>query len=178
MRSSGSAVASLRGAFVGSACGAVSIAAHALGGGTVAPGSSSVTLLLGACALIGALARAFPLRPGLARVMLLLTAGQAIGHLALTAGPGHHHGAHSAAIMLATHMVAIPVGAALIRGAELALRRSASSVRRAVTALCAALAGPPPWAPSCLVASSDPLISPRPLLTSGRGTRGPPVAAR
>lgn len=177
MRSSRSAVASLRGAFVGSACGAVSIAAHALGGGVVAPGSAPITLLLGACALIGTLARALPLRPGLAQVMLLLTAGQAIGHLALTAGPGHQHGSHSAAIMLATHLVAIPAGAVLIQGAELAARRSLSSVRRAVSALCAVLAGPPPWAPSSLVAGSDPLIPPRLLLTSGRGTRGPPAAA-
>ncbi|WP_280478351.1 hypothetical protein [Nocardia cyriacigeorgica] len=175
MCSSGPAAASLRGAFVGSACGAVSIAAHAVGGGAVAPGSSSVTLLLAACALIGVLTRALPLRPGLAQVMVLLTAGQAVGHLALTAGPGHQHGSHSAALMLATHLIAIPIGAVLIRGAELAARRAVSRVHRAVARLCAVLLAPAPSAPNCLVADTDPLIPPRPLLTSGRGTRGPPA---
>ncbi|MFE3442952.1 hypothetical protein ACFXNW_07965 [Nocardia sp. NPDC059180] len=177
MGSSGSAAASLRGAFVGSASGAVSIAAHALGGGVVTPGSSSVPLLLGACALIGVVARALPVRPGIAQVMLLLTTGQAIGHLALTAGPGHHHGSGSAAIMLAAHLLAIPVGALLIHSAELAANRAVSSVHRAMVALRAALTAPPPWAPSSLATSADPLIPPRPLLTSGAWTRGPPAAA-
>ncbi|NEW37397.1 hypothetical protein GV794_24405 [Nocardia cyriacigeorgica] len=167
----------MRGAFVGSASGAVSIAAHALGGGVVTPGSPSVTLLLGACALIGMVARALPVRPGSAQVMLLLTAGQAIGHLALTAAPGHHHGSGSAAIMLVAHLLAIPVGAVLIHGAEQAARRAVSSVHRAVAALCTALAAPPPWAPRSLATSADPLIPPRPLLTSGAGTRGPPASA-
>ncbi len=166
----------MRGAFVGSASGAVSIAAHALGGGVVTLGSSSVTLLLGACALIGVVARALPVRPGVAQVMLLLTAGQAIGHIALTAGHGHHHGSVSVAAMFAAHLVAIPVGAFLIRGAELAARRAVSSVRRAVAILRATLTAPP-WTPSSLVISADPLIPPRPLLASGSGTRGPPATA-
>ncbi|MEV0032509.1 hypothetical protein [Nocardia sp. NPDC050793] len=163
----------LRGAFVGSASGAVSIAAHALGGGVISPEQSSVALLIGACAAVGVLVGSLRTRAGLLELMGLLAVGQGVGHTALTLSPGHHHGAHATALMLLAHLAAIPVGALLIRGAEAAIRRAASSVRRAARVLGAM---PVPALPTvALLAARDAAIPRRLLLASGIGTRGPPV---
>ncbi|MGV9818724.1 hypothetical protein [Nocardia xishanensis] len=163
----------LRGAFVGSASGTVSIAAHALGGGVISPEQSSVALLIGACAAVGVLVGSLRTRAGLLQLMGLLAVGQGIGHTALTLSPGHHHGAHATALMLLAHLAAIPMGALLIRGAEAAVGRAASSVRRAVRVLGAL---PVPALPTVvLVTARDAAIPRKLLLGSGIGTRGPPV---
>ncbi|WP_431965737.1 hypothetical protein [Nocardia sp. bgisy134] len=163
----------LRGAFVGSASGAVSIAAHALGGGVISPEQSSVALLIGACAAVGVLVGSLRTRAGLLELMGLLAVGQAVGHTALTMSPGHHHGAHATALMLLAHLAAIPVGALLIRGAEAAAGRAASSVRRAVRVLGAMPV--PALRAVVLVATRDAVMPRKLLLGSGMGTRGPPV---
>ncbi|WP_309234380.1 hypothetical protein [Nocardia sp. XZ_19_385] len=169
---------SLSGALVGSACGAVSIAAHALGGGVVSLGDSSVALLLGACALIGVVVsvlRRSAAAPGLGELVLLLMAGQAVGHTALTLSPCHQQVSHSAGLMLLAHVLAVPVGALLIRAAELGLARAASSVREAVRALHTRPVAP--HAPFSIVTVVPALTARRLLISSGIGTRGPPAYA-
>ncbi|MEV0246981.1 hypothetical protein AB0H76_10370 [Nocardia sp. NPDC050712] len=169
----------LRGAFIGSASGAVSIAAHALGGGVVAPGDSSIALLLAACGLIGVTVGAprhsgtGARRSGLAELVLLLMAGQAIGHTALTLAPAHQHGSHAGAVMLLAHLVAVPVGALLIRAAELGLTRAAASVRKALRALVTRPARLP--AARASAAAGPVRTARRLLLSSGIGSRGPPA---
>ncbi|MEV6280751.1 hypothetical protein [Nocardia sp. NPDC051832] len=179
-RRPGAPVSSGRGAFVGSAAGAVGIAAHALGGGAVSLGDSSVALLLGACALIGVVVNGFhrarPGRSGAGELALLLIAGQAVGHTALTLAPGHQHTSHSNNLMLLAHALAVPVGALLIRAAEIGLARAASSVRHAVRTLRTRPVAS--HAPSAIVTAVRPTRTARRLLLcSGIGTRGPPAYA-
>ncbi|MFQ6392591.1 hypothetical protein ACLMAJ_04005 [Nocardia sp. KC 131] len=174
MRTPTKAAARLRGAFVGSTSGAVSIAAHALGGGTVSSDQPSLALLLAACALVGAVVASMRVRHAVVEVMTMLAIGQTIGHLALSLSPGHHHNTPTGATMLITHLIAIPVGALLIHGAERAISVAASSAQRAVDVLGA---GPlTPHAPA-FTASPGPVPTPKRLLfSSGIGTRGPPAA--
>lgn len=171
MPASGPTPAHLRGAFVGAASATVSIAAHAAGGGAVTLGCSATALLSAGCALAGALA--LSLRPGHGPVplMALLALGQTIGHTALTAAPGHHHGVIPNAPMLAAHLLAIPVGAVLIHTAERAVRWAVSRLKKVLRGR--AFRGLPcPCAVA--VAESDQRAARRPLLSSGSGTRGPP----
>ncbi|WP_433654135.1 hypothetical protein ACQPW1_25990 [Nocardia sp. CA-128927] len=142
MRTSAEATARLRGAFVGSASGAVSIAAHALGGGTVSPGQSSTGLLIAACTIVGVVVGTRRARFGVSEVMVLLAIGQAAGHVALTMSPGHHHSTGMTSVMVAAHLAAIPIGAVLIRGAEIALVRAISAADRAVRVLATRPAAP------------------------------------
>ncbi|RBO94185.1 hypothetical protein DFR74_102608 [Nocardia puris] len=159
---------------MGASSGAVSVAAHALGGGVVAPGESSAALLIGACAAVGMVVGSLRTRNGLLELMALLALGQAVAHTALTLPPEHHHGTHATSVMLLAHLAAIPVGAILIRGAETALARIASSVRRVVRALAASGAPVVPLAVAPLAPGTRPAAR-HLLLSSGLGTRGPPV---
>ncbi len=165
-------MARVRGAFVGSASGAVSIAAHAVGGGTVSATQSPLVLLIAACTGVGVLVGVRRNRYGVAEIMGLLAIGQAVGHLALTAAPGHQHSAGMSAVMLGAHLAAIPLGAALIRGAELAVVRALSAANQAVRVLHTAPA--PPFEPAYAIPLGS-LTTPRRLLrSSGFGRRGPP----
>ncbi|MFI5780857.1 hypothetical protein [Nocardia sp. NPDC051570] len=133
MRSSADSAARLRGASVGAASGAVSIAAHGFGGGPVAVGSASLTLLMAACALIGVVVATG--RGGLGLLVISLAGGQVIGHAALAVSGPHRHGSAMSPAMLGAHLVAIAVGALVIRGAEVALGRVSARMRRIVVAL-------------------------------------------
>ncbi|MFI9503232.1 hypothetical protein [Nocardia sp. NPDC052566] len=170
MRNPMTSTARLRGAFVGSASGAVSVAAHALGGGVVSPTQSSVALLLVACGLVGFAVASIRPRHGLVEMMAMLAVGQAFGHTALALG--HHHHGGITAIMLGAHLVAIPAGAVLIRGAEVAIGRAVSSVRQVVRALnfVPAVA----FSPASAILTWHGSIR-RLLVGSGIGTRGPPI---
>ncbi|WP_280430317.1 hypothetical protein [Nocardia brasiliensis] len=172
MRNPVASMARVRGAFVGSASGAVSIAAHAVGGGTVSATQSPLVLLIAACTGVGVLVGVRRNRYGVAEIMGLLAIGQAVGHLALTAAPGHQHSAGMSAVMLGAHLAAIPLGAALIRGAELAVVRALSAANQAVRVLHTAPA--PPFEPAYAIPLGS-LTTPRRLLrSSGFGRRGPP----
>ncbi|MBF6543134.1 hypothetical protein [Nocardia brasiliensis] len=172
MRNPVASMARVRGAFVGSASGAVSIAAHAVGGGTVSSTQSPIVLLIAACAGFGVLVGVRRNRYGVAEIMVLLAIGQAVGHLALTVAPGHQHSAGMSSVMLGAHLAAIPFGAALIRGAELAVVRAVSAANRAVRVLDAAATPPFELAYAIPLGS---LTAPRRLLrSSGFGRRGPP----
>ncbi len=165
--------ARLRGVLVGAASGTVAIAAHAAGGGIVSAGRSPIALLVAACALVGAVVATVRVRRGFAELAILLGAGQCVGHLALTMSSDHHHGTHVTAPMLLAHLVAVPVGAVLIRGAELAVVRAMSSVRRTLSVLRNA---PVEVTETGLVDATGPLFLARRLLVcSGIGTRGPPA---
>ncbi|GAA5093221.1 hypothetical protein [Nocardia iowensis] len=173
MRTSAEAAARLRGAFVGSASGAVSIAAHALGGGVVSPGQSSIALLVAACAVVGVVVGVRRTRHGVAEVMVMLAIGQAVGHSALTMSPGHQHSSGMTAAMAVAHLAAIPVGALLIRGAEIAVTRAVSAANGTVRVLSSRPAAPATIAYAVFV---GPLSAPRRLLfSSGFGLRGPPA---
>ncbi|UGT68124.1 hypothetical protein LTT66_34020 [Nocardia gipuzkoensis] len=164
--------ARLRGAFVGSAAGAVSIAAHALGGGAMSAGTSPIATLIAACAAVGVFVGARPHRHGLGEIMATLAIAQAVAHLASTLPTAHHHDAGATSVMLGTHLAAVPLGALLIHAAEQAVLRAASEMRHAVRVLADR-----PGAPVRIssVAFGRALPQPRRLLlSSGSGLRGPP----
>ncbi|GGK91603.1 hypothetical protein [Nocardia jinanensis] len=161
----------LRGVFAGAAAGVVSIAAHAFGGGALAPGTSTVALLLAGCAITGALATATRPGRGPMPLMALLALGQAIGHTALVTAPGHHHGALSTATMLMAHLLAIPVGALLIHTAERAVRYAVSRLKRTLRrAGCREIS----FRRTVIVPAGEHRPARLLLLSSGPGTRGPP----
>ncbi|MET9029951.1 hypothetical protein ABZW96_30635 [Nocardia sp. NPDC004168] len=172
MRNPTVVAARLRGAFVGSVAGAVSIAAHALGGGAMAPGAAPIALLIAACAAVGVLAGVRPHRHGRGEMMATLAVAQAVAHFASTLSAAHHHDAGATSVMLGTHLAAVPLGALLIRAAEHAVVRAVSDVRRTVRVL-----GEGPSAPVRIGSPAFGHVLPhprRPLLSSGPGLRGPP----
>ncbi|MGF7124001.1 hypothetical protein [Rhodococcus sp. AG1013] len=178
MNSRTDAVARTRGMFVGSASGAVSIAAHGLGGGVAVPSEQAVVLLLAGSAVVGAItASARTVGHPLLFLGAVLAAGQGIGHLTLTLASDHGHGLHLTPQMLAAHAAATVVGAMLIRAAERALLGVITSVLRIVVAV---LSAPPVpdvrrWTPT-VVRRLDPTIGW--ITRSAGGTRGPPALSR
>ncbi|WP_327118142.1 hypothetical protein OHB12_09545 [Nocardia sp. NBC_01730] len=176
MRNPIDVAARLRGAFVGSASGAMSIAAHALGGGAFSPGASSTALLIAACTAVGVLVAARPNRHRPGEVMAMLAIGQTVAHIALTLSAGHQHDAGTPTVLLGAHLTAVPVGALLIRTAEHAALRAASDLRRTVRILSD---GPTAFLRICSPAIGRPRPGPRRLLVcSGFGLRGPPTRHR
>ncbi|MGW6374841.1 hypothetical protein ACWFRB_02095 [Rhodococcus sp. NPDC055112] len=172
MSSPKTTIARMRGAFVGSTSGAVSVAAHALGGGT-APAESSVVLLMLGCAAVGAaVASVRVARHQLLFVAAALTLGQAIGHAALAMGAVHLHGPQLSPQMVAAHAAAVAVTAVLIRACERGCVCALSALSRRVPAPFTEVQALVP------VAVCVPSDSPTParwlLVGSGTGTRGPP----
>ncbi|MFD6356514.1 hypothetical protein [Nocardia tengchongensis] len=174
MRSPTDHTARLRGAAVGASSGAVAILAHGLGGGATLADGSALALLLAACTVIGVVVASLRPRYGLAGTMGMLAAGQAIGHAALSMSPGHHHHSSSPAMLIA-HLVAIPVGAIVIRAAEAGMRRAVTSVRRFLLALGAVLAPRSNWMRPRV--ADDRAVARRLLVSPGIGRRGPPATA-
>ncbi|WP_406277869.1 hypothetical protein OH799_09015 [Nocardia sp. NBC_00881] len=173
MRNPIDVAARLRGAFVGSTSGAVSIAAHALGGGAISPGAPSTALLIAACIAVGVLVAARPNRRGPGEVMAMLAIGQTVAHIALTLSAGHQHDASTPTVMLGAHLAAVPVGALLIRAVEHTVLRAASDMRRTARILSD---GPAASLRVRTPAIGGPRPGPRRLLAcSGFGLRGPPT---
>ncbi|WP_040779413.1 hypothetical protein [Nocardia pneumoniae] len=171
MRNPADVATRLRGAFVGSAAGAVSIAAHALGGGAMSPGAAPIAVLILACAAVGVLVGARPHRRGLGEITAMLAIGQTVAHLALTLSAAHQHDASS--VMLGAHLAAIPIGALLIHAAERAVLQAASDIRHTVRILAVG-----PTAPAGFRSPVIDRALPWPrrlLLGSGSGLRGPPL---
>ncbi|MGW5226144.1 hypothetical protein ACWEP5_14495 [Nocardia niigatensis] len=174
MRSPTDHTARLRGAAVGASSGAVAILAHGLGGGATLLDGSALALLFAACTLIGVVVATLRPRYGLAGTMVMLAAGQSIGHAALSMPPGHHHHSSSPSMLLA-HLIAIPMGALAIRAAEAGMRRAITSVRRFILALGSVPR--PPARPARARRADDRAEARRLLVSPGIGRRGPPVAA-
>lgn len=171
MRSPADVAARIRGAFTGSAAGAVSIAAHGLGGAGMPLDQTAIVLLIAACTATGALSGSLRTRHGIAEVMAMLVFGQALGHTALSVSAhGHEHSA--TALMLVAHLMAVLVGALLIHGAELAVRYVLASMRGVFLALDPVLPVPDELARPIL-RTTVPRRLPI-LVSSGIGRRGPP----
>lgn len=155
-------VARMRGGFAGATSGAVSIAAHGLGGGGT-PSQSTVALLIATTLALGVSAAGTRLPVG-----VILGTGQVLGHVVLTFDDGHTHVPGPA--MILAHGVATVVAALLVVAAE-------RGCRRALTALCRIASTPPPR----LVVPTVVPIPPRiPVLRSifraaGIAPRAPPV---
>lgn len=178
MESGPDAAAQLRGTVVGALSGALSIAAHGLGGGSAFPGDEAIVLLVAASAVVGAAVASLRSRRGpLVLLALMLAAGQGIGHFTLTLASEHAHGLQLTPQMLGAHAAATIVGAVLIRAAERSLLSLLGSVLRVVVAV---LSAPPVphirrWTPTVL-RRLDPTGA-RVALVAG-GTRGPPALSR
>jgi hypothetical protein len=167
-----SPTARLRGAVVGLLTAALAVAAHGLGSATP-PSGSAVALLTVVAAVIGTLAATIrrAAEPGV--LLALLTAGQLLGHLLLSA-VGHDHGqtgAPPAAVMVAAHALAIGVGALLVAAGD-RLGQALSRVIRAATRVT------PLPAATTLIAprrTDQPMLWTL-LLSSCLSHRGPPVS--
>ncbi|WP_280482112.1 hypothetical protein [Nocardia cyriacigeorgica] len=167
-----------RGFLVGASAGALAVAAHGLAGGGY-PSSAELTLVLIAASVTGLAAGAWPMGRG--SIAALLLAGQAAGHVALTALYGHEHaatgpagellgGALPSAPMLPAHLAATLICAALIPLAE-RLHRAISTVVRI------AVAAPSPPASHRLPIAGDSmtrLLGRSPM--GAAGPRAPPLA--
>ncbi len=159
----------LRSAAAGLLTAALSLAAHATGGGHLAVGPALVGLLL-VGVTVGVTAAAMPRTPNAAALALLLTVGQVIGH-ALFAVGHPHAGAASHGPMLAAHAAAVLVGALLISVGEQLCRMLVRVARcTAAPAIAAEFATPP----SLFTSGDHPLFAEL-LLATSMSHRGPPA---
>lgn len=177
MRSRQIGVAKVRGTLVGAISGAVSILAHGLGASAMTiPSMSSILLLVAACAAVGtAVASVRAPRHEWLLLVGTLTGGQAVGHLMLSLQPMHPHSSGLGLGMLAAHVGAIAVSAALIRAAEYAYLTAVAVWRR----MRPPAGSPEPFESNPLVAVPvvRATVARRLLLASAGGTRGPPLPA-
>lgn len=169
-------LAQVRGAAVGSVSGAVSIAAHGVAGGGMPPSQSAVVLLLAACAGVGAAVAAVTVRDrNWLFLLAALTAGQVVGHTTLTVVDDHAHGLELSPAMIAAHLAAVAVSAAVVRAVEGACLH----VLGAFTRVMLVLVSVPPA--QTVVWSATPVyratLSLWLLAGAAAGTRGPPTAA-
>ena len=167
-----SPLARLRGAAVGLLTAALAVAAHGLGSATP-PSGSAVTLLIVVASVIGALAATIRRAAETGVLLGLLTAGQLLGHLLLSA-VGHDHGqtgAPPAVVMIAAHSLAIGVGAMLAAAGD----RLGQALSRVIRA--AARVTPLPAVTTLLAPrSADQPMLWTLLLSSCLSHRGPPVS--
>ncbi|MCW4352544.1 hypothetical protein ONR57_04410 [Hoyosella sp. YIM 151337] len=161
----------LRGLTVGGFTAAVSVAAHTAAGGALPPLSVFFLLAL-TCAAVGAVA-AVPRLGSRAGVGAVLAAGQLAGHGVLALGCAHTAAAaHHSAGMLAAHIVAIGVAAALIHAAEHGFTALGATITGIVRLLIAPL--PVRLIPPAMPRSTPIGVGPGVLCVARGGTRGPP----
>jgi hypothetical protein len=153
---------------------ALAATAHAAAGGGTPSGATSAQLVLLAV-VIGALSATISCADRFRVQLVLMAAGQVLGHL-LLGTVGHHHASAagpSAAAMVAAHVVAVACGAALIAAAGYLC----AAISRAVRTAVAPTPTPVTTAPrASLVAADQPLRSALQLAAS-MSHRGPPVGA-
>jgi hypothetical protein len=164
--------ARLRGTAAGLLTATLAVAAHSVGSGAPATGAVVIQLAVLA-ATVGALAATIA-RTSDARILLgLLTAGQACGHLILSAVEHSHPAATTpASAMLAAHVVAVGAGALLIAASDHFCR----AVSRAVRAAARIVAAPVAVAPAVLVGEAEQPLRSALLLAASVSHRGPPVS--
>lgn len=166
--------AALRGGAVGATAATLAVAAHGVGGGGL-PDTAALTLLLAACAGVGAAVGGVPvLSRSRWALLAALAAGQGAGHLALTLSADDHlHRTAPAAAMLGAHVAATVVCAALILTAE-RLYGPLTRVLRAALAPPALGSEPARF----LVPGPSGRRAPRlAVLAAGLSRRGPPAFA-
>ncbi|MEN3318130.1 MAG: hypothetical protein V7643_1531 [Mycobacterium sp.] len=164
---------------VGLLTAALAIAAHAMAGGAVPPGSTAV--LLSVLAVTAGSVAATVDRTADARVLFaLLAVGQLVAHMMLTtaghtdcamSGGSPASGGTPAAAMLAAHTVALVVCAALIAAGD----RLCRAVTSALHACAGELPGMLATAPAAAVTAGDQPLRSTLLLAASVSRRGPPV---
>ena len=161
-----------RGALVGACSGAIAIAAHGLGGADY-PTANSVVVLFLVCGLFGA-ATSFT---STNRLLLVgqLGAAQILGHYALAVSSDHAHGAQLTALMVASHAIAAGLCAVRIALVERLHSVVVSTMQQVVLALVAA--EPAVEVAPASVPEYRPNVVTKLLVSSGLGTRGPPLLA-
>nr|WP_296763606.1 hypothetical protein [Rhodococcus sp. (in: high G+C Gram-positive bacteria)] len=161
--------ARMRGASVGAASGALSIAAHGVGGGAMMPSESALVLLIVVSAAVGGAVTVLGDR---VPVIAVLVVGQVVGHAVLAIASEHHHGLSPTPTMLAAHAVATVVCALLVRGAVLGYEHALSVLRRILPVLPLVLPVLDNGGPRKTEYRSTVVL--RVLVLSGNATRGPP----
>jgi hypothetical protein len=165
--------ARLRGAAAGALTAALAVAAHSTAGGGL-PSSATVALLTLLAVTLAAIVATIADDADFSKLVAVLAVGQLLGPAVLCAA-GHSHlvtGSAPAGMMLAAHVVAIVVGAALIATGG----RLCSAVSRTLRA-----ATPRTTRPICVVSATAVGSADQPLhstlrLTASVSHRGPPVA--
>ncbi|MCX4096971.1 hypothetical protein [Nocardia sp. alder85J] len=172
------AVARLRGGCAGAMSAALSIAAHGWASGGMPVSSGTLTLVLAAASVVGALVTGLGLAtPGARTVPLAgaLLGGQLLGHATLTLDmAGMPHRSAWTPAMLAAHAVAALAAALLIRSAEAAYRIGCAAVARVLPILLRTPATAPP--PRLPIAHRARVIL-RLFPADTFRTRGPPATA-
>jgi len=164
----------LRGLAAGSLTVALATTAHAAAGGGTPSGATSAQLVLLAV-VIGALSATISCADRFRVQLVLMAAGQVLGHL-LLGTVGHHHAnaaSPSAAAMVAAHVAAVTCGAALIAAAGYL----STAVSRAVRAAVPPTPGPVTAAPPAALGHADQPLRSALLLAASMSHRGPPVSA-
>jgi hypothetical protein len=163
--------APLRGIAVGVLTAALAAVGHAAAGGGAPSGAAFVQLALLAAA-VGAFAATVRGADRFVMLVTVMTAGQVLGHVLLSAA-NHHHGGTSTTLMLAAHAAALVIAAVLVTVCEFFCLAMSRAVRRVT---------PPPPGPvvgACAVVyqlCDHPLRSML-ALASSLSHRGPPVTA-
>jgi hypothetical protein len=165
----------LRGLAAGSLTVALATTAHAAAGGGTPSGAAAAQLVLLAV-VIGALSATIGAADRFRVQLILMAAGQVLGHLLLGTVGHHHHetaAGPSATVMVAAHLAAVACGAALIAVAGYLCTAISRAVRTAVAPIPAPVSTA---SRAALVAADQPLRSALQLAAS-MSHRGPPVGA-
>ncbi|NMO02365.1 hypothetical protein HH308_14195 [Gordonia sp. TBRC 11910] len=162
----------VRGCVAGGLSGGTSVVAHGLGGGD-SPSTTSLALLVVACAAFGATASSVTVARGaLLPLLAVIVTGQTVGHATLLVTAHHGHvGLGVTPTMLAFHALTAAIDVVLIRLAESAAVWAMSLLHRLVIVLGdSPQADAPMW-----VAVSPTIRAPHGLVLSATAvTRGPP----
>jgi hypothetical protein len=164
----------LRGLATGSLTVALATTAHAAAGGGTPSGATAAQLVLLAV-VIGALSATIGAADRFRVQLVLMAAGQLLGHL-LLGTVGHHHAnaaGPSAAAMVAAHLGAVTCGAALIAAAGYLC----AAISRVVRAAVAPAQVPVTTAPLAALGDADQPLRSALLLAASMSHRGPPVGA-
>ena len=165
--------ARLRGTAAGVLTAALAVAAHGVASGAAPTGAATMQLAVLA-ATVGALAATVARASDPRVLLILLGAGQLLGHVLLAAVAHGHSPAATppAAAMLTAHLVAVAAGAAMIAACD----RLCGALSRAVRASVRPVGPPVVAAPAVATVGADqPMRSPL-LLATSMSYRGPPVS--
>jgi hypothetical protein len=146
----------------------LSAAAHAAAGGF--PSGGGIALLILLAGTLGAITMVNDRPDGAAALIVVLAAGQILGHVVLACGAHDHTGGGlSSPAMVGAHGAAVLLGAFLISVGGRFCRLLSTAVR----ALLASTFPPPPLVRAVTTTSDQPLLSL--LLVAPSSYRGPPV---